>query len=140
MRQGRLRQEATVRSPTLEQTMLKSGFTMSDINGINTFLSVNKQVLWIDWFCLLLRTELQYGYEAQDGQQAGRPAVPVRRGRTSIDAAPMDPGAAGEVARKGGRAVSEMHPGGRQTRDDRKAKSPDVSQDQKKRGKSPFKY
>ena len=33
LRQNRLRADNVTRNATLEQTMLKSGFTMSDING-----------------------------------------------------------------------------------------------------------
>lgn len=93
---------------------------------------INKQ------FAVIVFAELQYGFDSEETRQTGRPAVPQRRGRTSVEGAPADHNAAGDGVRKGARAASEMHSAARQTRDDRKAKTPDV--DAKKRGKSPFKY
>ena len=127
--------------------MLKSGFTMSDINGIYDycriiFKSNNKNSGTL---------ELQFGFEAEDPrrqqQQGGsRPTAPERHGRMrsidyntnghDINGHPSDAGHTKGILR----ATSEL-PTGRQTREqDRttKARTPDVDKE-KKRGKSPFK-
>jgi len=40
LRQNRLRADTVMRNASLEQSMLKSGFTMSDINGIRVLRSL----------------------------------------------------------------------------------------------------
>lgn len=102
----------------------------------------------------LHRQELQYGYDAEDprrGQQAGaRPTAPKRHSRIgSIDYNSNGHDVNGHpneatVSKGILRASSEL-PATRQNRDqDRKARTPDLSneskEDKKKRGKSPFKY
>lgn len=156
LRQNRLRADNVTRNATLEQSMLKSGFTMSDINGT---LSQTHPVVQTDTnypSCFFPLLELQFGFDSgAGGQQSGsssRPTAPSRQNRLrSIDYNAQNghdmnglPSDAHPHGNKGIlRASSEMHVTGRQGRDhDRKARTPelnsDMKEDKKKRGKSPF--